>query len=102
MYEAKETPACIDPLRKDEKARINELREAQKYAQQCQEEARTAEDRLYDAARELEEFKSITGCKTAHDLRMWMDSQQGRVVTANTLIEGFRKAAPELVEEIVG
>ena len=36
------------------------------------------------------------------ELRMWMDSQQGRVVTANALIEEFRKADPELTARIVG
>jgi len=95
-------PACIDPLRVDEKARLTELREAQEYAFQCQERANSKEDRLDDMERELAEFKAITGCHSLHDLRMWMDNQQGRVVTANALIEGFRKAAPELAAEIIG
>lgn len=95
-------PACIDPLRSDEKARLTELREAQEYAFQCQESANSKEDHLDDVERELAEFKAITGCRTLHDLRMWMDSQRGRVVTAEALIDGFRKASPELVEQIIG
>lgn len=95
-------PACIDPLRHDEAARLKELREAQEYALQCQESANRAEDGNDDMRRELAEFKSITKCHSMHELRMWMDSQQGRVVTANALIEGFRKAAPELAARIIG
>lgn len=95
-------PACIDPLRHDEATRLKELREAQEYAFQCQEKANGAQDDNDDLRRELDEFKAITGCQSLHDLRMWMDSQQGRVVTANALIEGFRKAAPELADRIIG
>lgn len=98
----KEVPACIDPLRHDEAERIKQLREAQEYALRCQESANNAEDKLDDLAREFEEFKKLTGCSNTHELRMWMDSQQGRVVTANALIEGFRKADPELTARIVG
>jgi hypothetical protein len=94
--------ACVDPLRHDEAARLKELREAQHYALQCQADANRAEDNLDYIERELAEFKSITGCHSLHALRMWMDSQQGRVVTANALIDGFRKAAPELAAEIIG
>lgn len=94
-------PACIDPLRMDEKARLTELREAQEYAFQCQESANTSEEKVDDLARELDEFKKITGCGSIHELRMWMDSQQGRVVTANALIEGFKKADPALASRII-
>src|SRR5580658_9673095 len=80
--------ACVDPLRHDEAMRLKELREAQEYALRCQESANRAEDGRDDLERELTEFKSITGCNGLHDLRMWMDSQQGRVVTANALIDG--------------
>lgn len=95
-------PACVDPLRHDEAQRLKELRESQDYALQCQESANRAEDKLDDTQRELAEFKHITKCEGVHELRMWMDSQQGRVVTANALIDGFRKAAPELAAEIIG
>lgn len=94
----KEVPACIDPLRNDEAERLQQLREAQEYAMQCRESANQAEDKL----EELIEFKKLTGCANTHELRMWIDSQQGRVVTANALIEGFREADPELTARIVG
>jgi hypothetical protein len=37
-------PACIDPLRHDEKERMKQVREIQEYAMQCQQEAQDAED----------------------------------------------------------
>lgn len=94
--------ACFDPLRADEKLRLTELREAQQYAFDCQESANQESDRSDELARELDEFKRITKCSSLHELRMWMDSQQGRVVTANALIDGFRQAAPELAAQIIG
>lgn len=95
-------PACIDPLRHDEAERIKQLRDAQDYAMQCQESANRAEDELDIVKMELAEIKNITKCETLNQLRMWMDSQQGRVVTAEALINGFRKADPELAERIIG
>ena len=79
-----------------------ELRNAQVYAQHMEASAREFEDNADDLARELDEFKKITGCHSVHDLRMWMDSQHGRVVTANSLIEGFREKDPELAATIIG
>ena len=101
-YEGKQLPACIDPLRTEEKARMDEVRKCQEYALQCQREGQQAEERTDELEYELKDFRHITGCSNTHELRMWMDSQQGRVVTANALIEGFRKAAPELLAQIVG
>jgi hypothetical protein len=95
-------PACIDPLRSDEKQRISELREAQEYAFRCQESANKAEDERDLLAYELEEFRRITGCHSTHELRMWLDSQKGLGITANALIEGFRREAPEIAERIIG
>ena len=95
-------PACIDPLTRDEKERMRELREAREWAVERDRKATEAEDNLDQMQYELAEFKAITGCGGVHDLRMWMDSQQGRVVTANALIDGFRKAAPELAAQIIG
>jgi hypothetical protein len=96
-YEAKDLPACIDPLRADEKARMDAVRKAEQYALACQESRNQAEIRAEDAESELAQFKHVTGCRSIHDLRMWLDSQQGRVVTANALIAGFPRASPELV-----
>ncbi len=101
-YEGRDVPACVDPLRTDEKARMNELREAQRYALQCQEESREADDRAEQAECELIEFKRITKCNSAYELRMWLDYQQGRVVTADALIEGFRQQDPQRFAEVIG
>jgi hypothetical protein len=97
-----DVPACVDPLRHDESKRLNELRAAQEYALDRDRAANELEDDLDESNRELDEIRKLTGCHTLHDLRMWMDSQQGRVVTANALIDGFREAAPELAARIIG
>ncbi len=94
-------PACIDPLRTDEKARLTELREAQDYALQCQHSANSAEDKVDDLARELDEFKRLTKCHNSHELRMAMDSAEGELITARTLTEAVRRKAPEIYAEVV-
>ncbi len=66
-------PACIDPLRADEKKRIAELREAQDYAFRCQESGNAAEDKADMLEAELAEFKSLTKCQSPHELRMTLD-----------------------------
>lgn len=37
-------PACVDPLRRNEKLRLEELRQAREFALKCQNEAQRAED----------------------------------------------------------
>lgn len=59
-YCTKELPACIDPLRNDEKKRITDLREAQKYALDMENEARELDDRVDGLEMELAEFKALT------------------------------------------
>lgn len=100
-YEARDVPACVDPLRSDEKARLTELREAQRYALQCQEEARATEDKLDDLVYELNEFKSLTKCTTSQGLRMALDSAEGERITARALIEAVRIKAPEVYAEVI-
>jgi hypothetical protein len=95
-------PACIDPLRKDEKTRLSELRQAQDYAFQCQEKASEFEDKLDDAIRELAEFKRLSNCSSSNELRNWLDIQNGRVAVADALTEGFKKADPRLAAKIIG
>lgn len=94
-------PACIDPLREDEKARITELREAQDYAFQCQESANAAEEKVDLMAYELDEFKHLTKCHGVHELRMALDSAQGELITARALIEAVRQKAPEIYKEVI-
>ena len=100
-YEVKEVPACIDPLRTDEKARLDEVRNANEHALSCQRLATQADEQAEELSRTLDEFKRITSCKTTHELRMWMDTQQGRVVTADALIEAIRATAPSLYAEVI-
>ena len=94
-------PACIDPLRADEKARLTELREAQEYAFQCQESANGKEDRLDGLEWELAEFKSLTKCDSIHALRMALDSAEGELITARALIAAVREKAPEVYAEVI-
>ena len=94
-------PACIDPLRSDEKARLTELREAQEYAFKCQESANVAEDKVDDLQRELDEFKSLTKCRSSHELRMVQDYVEGELITARALIEAVRTKAPDVYAEII-
>lgn len=94
-------PACIDPLRKDEKARLTELREAQDYALKCQESANAFEDKLDDAERELDAFRSFTKCRSSHELRMNLDSAEGERITARALIDAVRAKVPDIYAEII-
>lgn len=93
-------PACVDPLRADEKARLTELREAQDYAFKCQESANAAEDRADALAQEFDEFKRLAKCAGVHELRMSLDYAQGELITARTLIEAVRTKAPQIYAEV--
>lgn len=97
----KDPPACIDPLRADEKERLMELKKAQDYAMQCQESANKAEDLSEMLERELAEWKTITKCENTYQLRMKMDSAHGELITARMLINAIRTKAPDVYEEIV-
>ena len=101
-YEVKDLPACIDPLRTDEKARLAELREAQRYALECQQSAAESDDKANDLACELDAYKALTKCHNSHQLRMKLDSQQGELITARTLIEAVRAKAPDVYAEVIG
>jgi hypothetical protein len=100
-YCTKELPACIDPLRNDEKKRITDLREAQKYALDMENEARELDDRVDGLEMELAEFKALTKSSTINELRMKLDSEQGRIVTAEALIEAVRSKAPDIYREVI-
>jgi len=70
--------ACVDPLRKDETARLAEVRLMENYARQCQETANAADDHADALTQELDEFKIATGCKNVHELRMRVDAEAGK------------------------
>jgi hypothetical protein len=94
-------PACIDPLREDEKARLTELREAQQYAFDCQESSNASEDKADRAEMELAEFKRLTKCDSVSALRMAIDSAEGELITARTLINAVREKAPDVYAEVI-
>lgn len=94
-------PACIDPLRSDEKQRLTELREAQEYAFKCQENSNTTEDKADDLLRELDNFKRLTKCHNSHELRMKLDSIEGELITARALTQAVRMKAPEVYAEVI-
>ena len=75
----------------------NKSRAAAKANGDLETTIRTLENRVSDLSNKLSRYE-----RSLHDLRMWMDSQRGRVVTAEALIDGFRKASPELVEQVIG
>jgi hypothetical protein len=101
QYCEKPPPGCVDPLREDEKARLTELREAQEYAFECQELANAADDRADQIEGELAEFKTLTKCDSVHALRMAIDSAEGELITARTLINAVREKAPEVYAEVI-
>ena len=93
-------PALIHSGR-TKKKRITDLREAQKYALDMENEARKHSDRVDDLEMELGEFKSLTKCRSVHDLRMTLDSAQGELITARELIKAVREKAPEVYAEVI-
>lgn len=93
-------PACIDPLRRDEKQRLTELREAQQYAFEMQEEANKQEDRADLAESELAHFKAITKCDSLHALRMKMDEIEGERITARKMTEAVLAKYPDVWREV--
>lgn len=100
-YGDKSVPACVDPLRADETARLTELGEARRYARLCQEAANVVEEKMDALAYELEEFKRLTKCARVQELRMMLDSTAGEVITARALIEAVRAKAPAVYAEVV-
>lgn len=100
-YEALDPPACVDPLRTDEKERIKEVREAREYALACQRETDEVIDRADMLEVELIDFKELTHCQSVHELRMWLDFREGELVTARELSRLIQERAPELYEELI-
>lgn len=81
--------------------RLQELRKAQEYTMQCQQSANTAEDENEVLGLELGEFKRLTKCHNAHELRMAMDSAEGELLTARALINAVREKAPDVYAEVI-
>lgn len=100
-HEEQDVPACIDPLRTDEKERMDALKDAQRYALQCQTEAGEADERLMRSEQDLHDFKFLTKCSSIHELRMSMDSQQGELITARELIKAIKEKAPQVYADLI-
>jgi len=63
-----DVPACVDPLRTDEKQRLTELREAREHAMKCQRECEAAEDdaAMYEQYQDELERMFGKGVRTPH------------------------------------
>jgi hypothetical protein len=83
-------PACVDPLRTDEKARFKELREARDFAVKCQNEALRAEELAEGLEAEHDNFFRYFGpdCRT-----MWQaaDRYKNAVYELNLLRERLKQ-----------
>lgn len=94
-----EQPGCLVKVGiGEERGLLMALRKEQDECRKLSGELESVDCKL----QELAEFKRVTGCESVNDLRMWLDSNAGRVVTANALIEGFRERSPEIFAEVIG
>ena len=75
-YEESEPAACVDPLRKDEEARLRRVREAEAHALKVMRELETAEDKLATAETDLRLIyrKMGEGCTNAWQVRDRIDN----------------------------
>lgn len=94
-------PGCLLKVQYgDEMGLLMELRKSEAHANDLLNRARDAEREAETLACQLAAFTEIA--PNANDLRMKLDSMQGRVVTANALIEGFRQRDAAAFSEIIG
>ena len=93
-----EVPACVDPLSKDEKARIKELRDARAQARQAFRERDAAEsDRALLRSYQSEIgrlFGSVGGTLASTPREAWLvlDAKQGEVLALREQITALRTA----------
>lgn len=93
-----DVPACVDPLRTDEKARMRELREARRYAEQMQQEAQSYEEKadiLSDFEDEIGELFGMVGgvkASTPHEAWQVLDSARGEILALKKklLLQGIK------------
>ena len=86
---ASDVPACVDPLRTDEKARLKALREAQEHAINMQREFEAADDKLAELDNIYRELKRYFGedCNS-----VWLAGD--RYKSALNLIEALQEKVP--------
>ncbi len=95
-------PGCLIRVKYgDERGLEMELRKREASEDEWRQRALAAEDALEVAQIQVSEFEAIAG-GSHQALRHKLDSMQGRVVTADALIEGFRERSPEIFAEVIG
>ena len=78
-----------------------ELRKSEAREDEWKQRALLAEQREEALAGQVAEFERIAG-SGVNELRMKLDSMQGRVVTADALIIAVKENFPELYAEVIG
>ena len=95
-------PGCLIQVKYgDERGLQMELRKSESAVEMWKLRALVAEESNESLQSEIDEFRRIAGGST-HALLMKLDSMQGRVVTADALINKFRERAPDIAAEIIG
>ena len=95
-------PGCLLKVQfGNERGLEMELRKVESDRDEWKARALAAEDREESLQGNLAEFERVAGGRV-HELRMKLDSIQGRVLTADALIEAIRDKAPGLYSEIIG
>jgi hypothetical protein len=85
----------------DEFGLVMELRKAEADRDEWKARALASEDQEESLQGQVSEFERIAG-GGVHELRCKLDSMEGRVFTANALIEGFREKDPLKFAEVIG
>ena len=73
-----DVPACVDPLRSDEKQRLTELREAREHAMNCQRESEEAEDDAAMYQQYQDELERLFGAGVHTPHQAWMKFEAAR------------------------
>lgn len=97
------SPGCLMKVQVgDERGWLMQIRKLEEELAIARKTAVMAEHEAEIAFGEVAEFKAAAGVRSSHDLRMFIDSLQGRVVTANALIDAFRNTSPQMFAKVVG
>jgi len=97
-------PGCIDPLRKDEKARLRKLQLAryeERRARQDRDKVQDQADAYHAQCAELERLFG-KGRSTAHQAWRELDSMEGRALAAEEKVRHLRSALGALAAEVGG
>jgi hypothetical protein len=100
-YCGSDVPACVDPLRSDEKERMKALREARKYAHEMQEQR----DKMEEDADMLSSFQTELGrlfgevggvkASTPHQAWLVLDAAQGEILALKERLDAAGRSAVE-------